>query len=498
MRDRVALSTGTVAGALHLAFANRYDLFRDELYFIVCGQHPSFGYADQPPLVPLLAAAGYALGHQTWIVRLPEVVAAAALAYLAVAFVRLLRGGDGAAWIAGLAAAFAPMFVGLTATLNTTTFELVAWTGVAYLLARFALLDDRRAPLWAGVIAGLALEAKYALPVWLLALAVGLLLTPQRRILARGEVWLGFGIAALLAVPSLVWQGFHGWPFAELVHNAPRKDKPVAPLAFALNQLLVYGPLFAPLWIGGIVAPFALSTLRAVRFVSIAYAITAVATVAGHGKDYYLAPAVPALFVFGSVWLERTVRPAWVRRYAVVAVAGALPSLPIALPIVAPGSVVAYERAIGLAPQQQERGDASAAFPSLFADMLGWHDFVREVGTAYDGLPPVERRVTAILVDNYGEAAALDLYGAPYGLPHARSGHNQYYFWGPGPDASSVNILRVQDDLAALRPYCASVRLIGITHAPIARTFEQGKVIAFCRGVRPQLSRLWPDLKRII
>jgi hypothetical protein len=205
------------------------------------------------------------------------------------------------------------------------------------------------------------------------------------------------------------------------------------------------------------------------------------------------------LFAFGAVGLERAIRDARVRTaYTVVALASALPILPLALPIVAPASLLAYERAIRVAPQQQERGDASAAFPSTFADMLGWHDFVREVGAAYDSLPPNQRRETAILVDNYGEAAALDLYGTAYDLPPARSGHNQYYVWGPGPDARSVNILRVQGDLDALRPYCASVRLLGSTHAPIARAFEQGKVIAFCRGVKPRLSRLWPGLHVVI
>ncbi len=59
MTDRVAFWTASLAAALHLAFANRYDLFRDELYFIVCGRHAAFGYVDQPPLVPVTAAALY-------------------------------------------------------------------------------------------------------------------------------------------------------------------------------------------------------------------------------------------------------------------------------------------------------------------------------------------------------------------------------------------------------------------------------------------------------
>ncbi|MBV9408679.1 MAG: hypothetical protein JO164_07635, partial [Candidatus Eremiobacteraeota bacterium] len=80
--DAIAVGLTAAAFALHLAFANRYDVFRDELYFIVCGQHPAFGYVDQPPLVPLLSAACYALGHQTWLLRLPAVLTAAALVWL--------------------------------------------------------------------------------------------------------------------------------------------------------------------------------------------------------------------------------------------------------------------------------------------------------------------------------------------------------------------------------------------------------------------------------
>jgi hypothetical protein len=46
---------------------------------------------------------------------LPAVAAAAALVWFVVAFVRLLGGRDGAAWITGIAAAVAPMLMDLTA-----------------------------------------------------------------------------------------------------------------------------------------------------------------------------------------------------------------------------------------------------------------------------------------------------------------------------------------------------------------------------------------------
>ena len=40
-----------VVAALHLATAGRYDLFVNELYFIVCGGRPGWGYVDQPPVI---------------------------------------------------------------------------------------------------------------------------------------------------------------------------------------------------------------------------------------------------------------------------------------------------------------------------------------------------------------------------------------------------------------------------------------------------------------
>jgi 4-amino-4-deoxy-L-arabinose transferase-like glycosyltransferase len=39
---------------IHFIFNGGYGYFRDELYYIVCGQHLACGYVDLPPLSALL------------------------------------------------------------------------------------------------------------------------------------------------------------------------------------------------------------------------------------------------------------------------------------------------------------------------------------------------------------------------------------------------------------------------------------------------------------
>lgn len=494
--DPVALVPALIVFAFHAALGARYGLFRDELYFIVCGQHLAFGYVDQPPAVPLIAAALYKLGLGAWGVRLPAAVVAGGLVWLAVRFVRLLGGGGLAIGLAALACAIAPMLMGLTATLNTSAFDPLAWTAVAYLMVKAMREQDDRALLLAGLVAGLTLEVKYAIVFWMVGLAAGLLLTPERRLVLRPALWIGTALAAAIAVPSFVWQLVHGFPFLELGAAAQAKNSDVALLPFLGNQILVMNPLFAPLWIAGLVAPFVVKRLEDLRFLVIAAVVVVVIVRLGHGKDYYLAPLYPVLFVLGAVALAPLARGAAGKAVASVGVAAAVAvsalAAPLALPILSPQALTAYITRIGIAPQQQERSFKGTVLPQMFADQLGWHDFTRQVEAAWNRIPASERAITGIKVDNYGEAAALDLYGK--GLPPALSGHNQYFLWGLRGQ-NPRDLLVVQDDASGLKPYCREVTLLGTTWSRYAMAYENGKAIALCRGVMPPLATLWPQLK---
>ncbi|MGI0079616.1 MAG: hypothetical protein ACRECH_08325 [Nitrososphaerales archaeon] len=78
-------------------------------------------------------------------------------------------------------------------------------------------------------------------------------------------------------------------------------------------------------------------------------------------------------------------------------------------------------------------------FPQYLGDKFGWNTMVATVAQAYYTLQ--ERSLACIFTSNYGEASAINFFGASYGLPKAISGHNNY-IWGPGSCNGEVVINR--------------------------------------------------------
>ena len=124
-----------------LAFAHRYGYHRDELYFIAIGQQPAWGYVDQPPMVPLLAAAMDRLGDGSLtLLRLPSALALGCVVILAAQIAREF-GGDGRAQILAAGATAASAFpIAVGHLVSTSTYDLLWWTLLSWLLVR-ALRD---------------------------------------------------------------------------------------------------------------------------------------------------------------------------------------------------------------------------------------------------------------------------------------------------------------------------------------------------------------------
>jgi hypothetical protein len=74
------------------------------------------------------------------------------------------------------------------------------------------------------------------------------------------------------------------------------------------------------------------------------------------------------------------------------------------------------------------------------------------------------------------------------------STHNQYFLWGlRGQNAKDLIV--VQNHVERLRPYCRDTQVLGETFSPYAMASENGKVIAWCRGLRRPIQQVWPEVK---
>ncbi len=487
-----AWTVAAVAGLVHLIAADRYGAFRNELYFIVCGRHPSLGYVDQPPVVPLLAAATQFAGTHVWALRLPAVIAAVLLVPLTVALAQLLGASTRAAWLAAVAAACSPLLIAMTAALSTSTFEPLEFTAIAYLIVRATVCNEPKALWWAGAIGGLAFETKYGVLMWGAGLVAGIALTGPRSVLRSRDAWIGAGIAALIALPNVAWQAVHGLPFLELVRNDNSGNLTGSPGAFTIDQIFSGNVLLAPLWIAGIIAPFTLTRLKTARFLSIAFLVTAALVLISHGKNYYLAGAYPAMYAAGAAActaLPRVLIGIW----SVLAAANAALALPLVLPVASPGGLQRMMNRMSFKPPPIERACLGAPIMCQMSDQFGWPQLAQAVGSVYAALPPSQRTKAAIFASNYGEAAAIDVYGRD--LPPALSGNNEYYLWGPrGYDGSVVIAINV--DPAIWSRFCDSARTVAtFGDSPYSLPYERSRPIVLCRGMHPPLAQMWPNFK---
>src|SRR5215469_12373749 len=103
--------------AVHLWASRGYDYFLDEMYFIVCGERLDWGFVDQPPLIPAVAAAMHHLFPGSLVMlRLLPALAHGATIVLAGMTARRLGGGLWAETIAALCVLTGGDFLGIGTT----------------------------------------------------------------------------------------------------------------------------------------------------------------------------------------------------------------------------------------------------------------------------------------------------------------------------------------------------------------------------------------------
>jgi Dolichyl-phosphate-mannose-protein mannosyltransferase len=477
---RPLLCIGGVVALVLIVFAGGYGYHRDELYFLVAGRHLAWSYPDQGPLTPLIARLldSIAPGSLT-VLRIPSALMAGGTVLVSGLISFELGGSRRAQLIAAGCAAVASFVLATGHLLSTSTVDLLAWALVSWLIARTIRTREDRLWIATGVVTGLALLNKPLIPFFVVGVAVGLVIVGPRRLLHSRWLWAGVVIALVMWSPWLLWQSAHDWPqlkvSSSIAHGGSGSSQPR--WALIPFQFLLVSPVLSPVWVVGLVALARTDRLRQFRFFAVAWVVLVVIFLITGGKPYYLAGMFPVLLGAGAIEVDGWVdRGSWrVRRglLAAALVSSGIVSAVIALPLL----------------PAADSGPALAA-DSDVGETIGWPDFVRTLAGVYReaGRPAV------IFTSNYGEAGAVDRYGAGLGLPQAYSGHNGFGEWGPPPDVAGPVVVVGYDapDVAAHFEGC---RLAArVTNAADVDNDERGEPIDLCTGTRGPWSRIWVSL----
>jgi hypothetical protein len=402
----------TVALA-HLLTNGRYGFHRDELQVLSDATHLDWGFVAYPPLTPFLERIGLGMFGVSLVgLRLFSVIAQAAAVVATGLMARELGGGRWAQAGAALAVAVSPLPLFEGTEFQYTSFDYLWWVLIAYFVIRLLKTENPQWCLAIGTVVGLGLMTKYAIMFFVAGVLGGLLLTRARRFLGSRWFWAGAGLALLICLPNLIWQLRHGFISLHFLRHIHARDVGEGRAdGFWFYQFVGCANRFAaPLWIMGLVG-----FLRSPRYRMLAwmYLIPLAIFWLAKGRGYYTAGAYPMLMAMGAVVIEgwlaalpRFWRATVEAVYLIALIGWGLYVCPAILPLASSGPL--RDRAL------DTNGD--------LREEIGWNELVKNVADIRDSLPADQRDRVGVLVGNYGEQGAIELFGPACHLPPPISG----------------------------------------------------------------------------
>ena len=481
LRGVLALAAGLVA--LEMALAARYGYHRDELYFLACAHHLAWGYVDQPPFVPAIARLSLALFGPTVVgLRLLPALGGGATVVFTAMTARELGGTRRAQQFAALAAATSVQVVATDHLLSTASFDLLFWSATTLLVVRLLRTGNERLWLAIGAVAGFGLLNKYNIGFLIGAVVVGLVIDHRARLVLNRWGLAGGVVALAIWSPNLAWNAGHHWAAFAMLQALRRENSTLsASISFIPAQLLIVGPVLVPLWFGGLRR---LLAHRWARAIGIAYVTLVVVDTLDGAKPYYLGGMYFVLFAAGGIWADERMASGvshlrrlvtWIAVGEAVVIAFALPVRPV------------FDLA---------KRDWEGKIDKDLSATVGWSRVVAQIADVADTLPPAERAHLVIFTGDYGAAGAVDRFGGRDGLPHAISGHNTYWWWGPGAAPADSTTIAVDLDPGFLRTIFGQVTPAGtVDTGHGVWTEERGDPIWICRDQRVSWAHAWPSAR---
>lgn len=477
---------------VHMVVAGSYGYFRDELYYIVSGtRHLSLGYVDFPPFIAYVAAFLNLTSKDSLVsIHVVPALNEALVVFLAGMMTRELGGGRRAQVLAALSTSATFAFLAFGSLFTPDSFDSLWWSLLSYLVIR--IVKRREPKLWVGVglVVGLGMLTKLTILFFAGALLASFLAIPSARQYLKSR-WIVVGslLAVAFVLPMAYWNAVNGWPMVHFYEEFTGDFSGGGPVSFLYTQLALVTFLNLPIVVTGLYFYLRSDEGEQLRTIGLSFVILLVFMMVLDMKTYYLAPVYPMLYAGGAILIERSSRskkgaPRWFgsRPYVASLLVVALLLAPLAMPILSPRTVI---NSYGV-------GDYQA---SPLPDRYGWGGMVSNLSAVYQNLPASVKSQACIFTSNYGEASAVNSFGASLGLPQAISGHNNYYVWGPGTCTGQV-LVTIGVSRSTLQQAYKNVTTLATLSCQYCISYEQKLPVYLCTNPNfTSLAALWPGVR---
>ena len=487
---------------LLIVFAGNYGIFRDEYYYIEISKRLAWGYVDVQPLSEVILSVSRALfGDSIFGIRVFSYLAGSVIVFISGLIARELNGSKFAQIFTAFLVIFSGVVLGTSSYFSMNSFDILLSALMFYFLIR--LINTNNAKLWLviGLLFGLGLQNKLTFLFLGFGLAVGLMLTQNRKHLKSKEIWIGAAIAFIIFLPNIIWQIANNFPTLEFMRNASAyKNKPMSLIEFTLNSLLELNPGYSLFILTGIYFLFFNKQGKAYSIIGWVYVSVFLIFVFNNGKPYYMGvlyPVILAAGVIGADYLiENYLRP-FVRTVLVILV---IPSVfivtPFAVPVLNVESFIKYSETLGIKPESGERSELGK-LPQFYADRFGWEEMVQKVASAYNMLSKEERKEALIFGQNYGEAGAANFYRKKYNLPQAISSHNNFWIWGYPKEYKGNVLIIIGSNYEDNSEFFEDVQLVGNHSNKYGMSYENVGIF-ICRKPKMPWKEAWGKIKNFI
>ncbi len=290
------------------------DLAGDEAHYWDWSRQLDWCYYSKGPLVAwIIRASTEVFGSAMWAVRLPAMVLGVGTTILTYWLTLKLFGSEKLALGAVLLYHLVPVFVAGSVLMTIDPPFFFCWALATCLLAK-ALMDEVRwAWILAGIVVGVGLLAKYAMPLWFVSMGAAIVAVPEwRKYLKTPWPWVAMAVSLPFWTPVIVWNARHGWvSLHHVARQTGTSDGSFSiwnPLAFLGGQFAVIGPAVAVMMIGAIVVTWRTKNRGAVFLLAIGgpfFAVVAVDSLVSKIQVNWPAPAYFTLMIL-TAWFIST------------------------------------------------------------------------------------------------------------------------------------------------------------------------------------------------